>query len=132
MNYWLATCLQEVSNAQEMVLFIIKCCLFQGLKPQLVARLSKVLKAEETESNLNNEEDEDNDHEEEDASDVPTTAAPNDDGIGNGSAGGADIDMADIVVIDEYDSTKPEVKKSKEVSKNIYFQMVQSVPEEYH
>lgn len=93
-----------------------------------MARLSKVLKAEETESNLNDEEEEEDNHnEEEEASDVPATAAANEDGIGNGSGGGADIDMADIVVIDEYDSTKPEVKKSKEVSKNIYNKMAHEV-----
>lgn len=86
-----------------------------------MARLSKVLKAEETESNLNDEEEEEDAHnDEEEVIDVPATTAPNEDGI-NGSGGGADIDMADIVVIDEYDSTKPEVKKSKEVISNIYY-----------
>lgn len=88
--------------------------------------MSKVLKAEETESNLNDEEEDDIEHDEEDASDLTATAASNDDGIGNGSGGGADIDMADIVVIDEYDSTKPEVKKSKEVSKNYLYQKLRA------
>lgn len=112
----------------------------KGLKPQLVARLAKVLKAEETNAEESNAdeayEDEDADNEdgttanaqedstvigEEEAAaieeayaslgidlDIDAVVTP-----GTAEATAADIDMTDIMVIDEYDSTK-EKKADKE------------------
>lgn len=115
-----------------------------GLKPQLVARLTKVLKTEESNAGDNEEEvEQQEDGNEEDG----TAAAAEDDEadggddeaaaideafdsigmadegdvgsevtstVNNAEATPADIDMADIMVIDEYDSTK-EKNVAKEV-----------------
>lgn len=71
-----------------------------GLKPQLVARLSKALKVEETEA----EERKVDEPENNDSNADLHESASNDDSM--------DIDLADIVVIDEYDSTKNEKNES--------------------
>lgn len=65
--------------------------------------MSKVLKAEELDANASTPDD--NENEQQDDSNTG-----HDDG---------DIDMTDIVVIDEYDSTKPEIReKHKEVGRS--------------
>lgn len=64
-----------------------------GLKPQLVGRLAKALKSEENEAATPMDEDGEN------TEDNTTTMD------------GDELDMTDIVVIDEYDSTKPEEPK---------------------
>lgn len=90
-----------------------------GLKPQLVARLSKALKTEESESIVAAE----NQSESNADGGTGETLTTSVDGV---TAGGGsnnsndmhesasndsiDIDMADIVVIDEYDSTKNDTK----------------------
>lgn len=77
-----------------------------GLKPQLVARLSKVLKAEEIESiaaeSLNEVI--------ADESEVQVASNSSNEVLDSGSNDSMDIDMADIVIIDEYDSTKIDSK----------------------
>lgn len=88
----------------------LKTLNFSGLKPQLVARLSKALKAEENEAIAN---------------DASTESTADDAGNQNISKGsnedesndGMDIDMADIVVIDEYDSTKTDAKHDESSKK---------------
>lgn len=82
------------------LLIFIYNCFDLGLKPQLVARLSKALKAEENDAiaaeNLNE-------------SNAETTESQADNNAGNdvneyASNDSMDIDLADIVVIDEYDA----------------------------
>lgn len=83
---------------------LILTIFMSGLKPQLVARLSKALKVEENKSN----------------EDDTAAAAEPESALTEGAADvldenlnsndGMDIDMADIVVIDEYDSTKTDAK----------------------
>lgn len=85
-----------------------------GLKPQLIARLAKALNAErlqgETKDDTSNE-DVDMDKSENAGADGENA----DDG--DGYEDPADVDMNDIVVLDEYDATKPEETKSgKKVS----------------
>lgn len=75
----------------------------------MVARLTKALKTEENNANDGEEYDENNEKPAEEVSGV------------NDGDGGGDIDMADIVVIDEYDSTKPDVRKVKNVSSSVLF-----------
>lgn len=89
---------------------------FTGLKPQLVARLSKTLKTEESESvNAEDNQNEGN------AETSETQAVSNSSNEINECASNdsIDIDLADIVIIDEYDSTKTDSKHdsgSKRVS----------------
>lgn len=102
------------------------------MKPQLVARLSKALKTEESESIVAVENQ--NESNADASGEAYTTSV---DGVVTGGGGGAsnssndmhesasndsiDIDMADIVVIDEYDSTKNDSKNessSKRVCSN--------------
>lgn len=64
-----------------------------GLKPQLIARLAKALKAEENDAATPMDEDGENTED------------------NNATMDGDELDMTDIVVIDEYDSTKPEEPK---------------------
>lgn len=66
---------------------------FPGLKPQLVGRLAKALKSEETDAATPMDEDGENTED------------------NNATMDGDELDMTDIVVIDEYDSTKPEEPK---------------------
>lgn len=86
---------------------------FAGLKPQLVARLTKAIKAEEAEATSANQE---NDDIAGDADDQNANKA-NSDAQECLSNDGMDIDLADIVVIDEYDSTKND--KPEESSKKV-------------
>lgn len=72
-----------------------------GLRPQLIARLAKVLKSEENDATVNEEDGEN------EATTVDDSLISNDDG---------DIDMSQIMLVDEYDSTKPDAKKLKDVS----------------
>ncbi|KAG4070554.1 hypothetical protein HA402_001220 [Bradysia odoriphaga] len=65
----------------------------KGLKPQLVGRLAKALKSEETDAATPMDEDGENTED------------------NNATMDGDELDMTDIVVIDEYDSTKPEEPK---------------------
>lgn len=87
-----------------------------GLKPQLVARLSKALKTEENESIA-----EQTIETIIEGSD-PQTSTTNNNEINEFASNDSmdiDIDMSDIVIIDEYDSTKNESKhdsSSKRVS----------------
>lgn len=90
--------------------------IFLGLKPQLVARLSKVLKTEESESILA-------ENQNESIADEPEPQATGSNSSNEahdcGSNDSMEIDLADIVVIDEYDSTKNDSKhesSSKRVS----------------
>lgn len=94
------------------------------MKPQLVARLSKVLKTEENESLVAAE-----NQNESNAADGDETHATSGDGVTSGcgsndlhesaSNDSIDIDMADIVVIDEYDSTKND-NKNESSSKRVW------------
>lgn len=74
-----------------------------GLKPQLVARLSKVLKTEESEAALIESANERKD-------DIGENNDSNADVHESASNDSMDIDLADIMVIDEYDSTKNDTK----------------------
>lgn len=73
---------------------------FAGLKPQLVGRLAKALKSEETDAATPMDEDGENTED------------------NNATMDGDELDMTglDMVVIDEYDSTKPEEPKPVAVS----------------
>lgn len=82
---------------------------FSGLKPQLVARLSKALKTEENEAIAN---DASIENITENANQNLSKASNEDE-----SNDGMDIDMADIVVIDEYDSTKTDAKHDESSKK---------------
>lgn len=77
-----------------------------GLKPQLVARLSKALKAEESESVCVENQNESNI----DTTEVQLASNSSNELHELASNDSMDIDLADIVVIDEYDSTKNESK----------------------
>lgn len=99
----------------------------KGLKPQLVARLSKVLKTEENESlvaaenqNESNAADDDEAHTTSGGGDGTAGAGSNNSNDMHESASNdsIDIDMADIVVIDEYDSTKND-NKNESSSKRV-------------
>lgn len=70
-----------------------------GLKPQLIARLTKVLKTEETDASAMDDQDE--------SSPAAVEAEPEEQ-----LKATDEFDMNDIVVIDEYDSTKPKSNKS--------------------
>lgn len=88
----------------------------KGLKPQLVARLSKALRSEENEVIAI---DASTEFITDDAANQNMSKGSNDDE----SNDCMDIDMADIFVIDEYDSTKTDVKhdeSSKKVKKNYF------------
>lgn len=76
------------------------------MKPQLTARLTKALKTEETDA-INESNADDSNHEK-------TSVYSAD----CGSNDGMDIDMSDIVIIDEYDSTKNE-SKQEELEKKV-------------
>lgn len=81
------------------------------MKPQLVARLSKVLKTEESESISAESLIETNIDEPE----VQAASNSSNEMQDCGSNDSMDIDMADIVVIDEYDSKAEKSEKSKRV-----------------
>lgn len=92
-----------------------------GLKPQLVARLSKALKAEENESIVaaENQSESNADGGSGEAhttsGDAVTTGGGSNNSIdmhesASNDNDSIDIDMTDIVVIDEYDSTKNDTK----------------------
>lgn len=71
----------------------------------MIARLTKALKTEENDANDEEEYDENDEKPIEDSS------------VGGiDGEGGGDIDMNDIVIIDEYDSRKPDIRKTKNVS----------------
>lgn len=91
---------QQISNSVSIFNQTFCMIFLSGLKPQLVARLSKALKAEETEA----EERKVDEPENNDSNADLHESASNDDSM--------DIDLADIVVIDEYDSTKNEKNES--------------------
>lgn len=82
------------------------------MKPQLAARLSKALKTEESESISAKSANADK-------ADEPETIDA--DAHESGSNDSMDIDMADIVIIDEYDSTKNDTKNESS-SKRVRFQ----------
>lgn len=87
------------------------------MKPQLVARLLKVLKTEEIESVCEENQNECNIDATEaqvvsNSSNEVLECASNDNSM--------DIDLADIVVIDEYDSTKNDSKHDSS-SKRVHF-----------
>lgn len=68
------------------------------MKPQLIGRLAKALKNEENDAATPMDEDGENTED------------------NNATMDGDELDMTDIVVIDEYDSTKPEEPKPASVS----------------
>lgn len=70
-----------------------------GLKPQLIARLAKVLKTEENDASTMDDQDESS----------PAAAEPEPEEQLKATD---EFDMNDIVVIDEYDSTKPKSTKT--------------------
>lgn len=85
-----------------------------GLKPQLVARLTKTLKVEE--SKANEDEAAASSGFEQNLAENESTANVLDDNANSND--GLDIDMADIVVIDEYDSTKVDTKSDDTLKKD--------------
>lgn len=100
--------------------------LFKGLKPQLQARLQKAIKADAPiGTSATDEAEADSVELEKEAEEVAVQDDPEttviDDHEDNGhSNDGIDIDMADIIVIDEYDSTKRERKSRKKVQNSIF------------
>lgn len=100
--------------------------LFKGLKPQLQARLQKAIKADAPSGTSATEEAEvdsvelEKDAEEVAVQDDPETTVIDDVEDNGHSNDGIEIDMADIIVIDEYDSTKKERKSRKKVQNSIY------------
>lgn len=88
---------------------IFECPNPLGLKPQLVARLSKVLKTEESEP-ISVEIQNESNIDEPEAQTGSNSSNEINDCASNDSM---DIDMADIVVIDEYDSTKADKSESR-------------------
>lgn len=98
-NWKLEICLRKVSICPNIELTSKKKCIFSaGLKPQLVGRLAKALKSEENDAVAPMDEDGENTED------------------NNAIMDGDELDMTDIVVIDEYDSTKPEEPKPVVVS----------------
>ena len=93
-----------------------------GLKPQLVARLSKALKAEESES-ICAETQIDSNNDAPEAQLASNSSNEVHDYASNDSMDNMDIDLADIVVIDEYDSTKNE-SKHESSSKRVIYQFI--------
>lgn len=87
-----------------------------GLKPQLIARLAKQLKNEENDAIMDQDkDDEDDDNNGAEQSNQPTTdeIVENEPDPDEQQLKATDeFDMSDIVVIDEYDSTKPKLTKS--------------------
>lgn len=84
-------------------------CLTIGLKPQLVTRLSKALKSEENDSILAENQNESNI----DESEAQAGSNSSNGALDCASNDSMDIDLADIVVIDEYDSTKADKTESR-------------------
>lgn len=81
----------------------------KGLKPQLTARLTKAInveKASEQEENLAEEDNKPTEDEDELKKDENTKDKIIEDNIDDNDEGTLDFDMADIVVLDEYDGTK--------------------------
>lgn len=102
-----------------------------GLKPQLVARLSKALKTEENES-IVAAENQSESNADGGSGEAHTTSGDGvmADGTGSNNSNdmhesasndSIDIDMTDIVVIDEYDSTKND-SKNESSSKRVCVQ----------
>lgn len=100
------------------------------MKPQLVARLSKALKTEESES-LVAAENQSESNPDGGSGEAQTMTSGDGGGSNNSndimhesaSNDSIDIDMADIVVIDEYDSTKNDAKNESS-SKRVCLQMM--------
>lgn len=107
-------------NVASMAVFLI-IILFEGLKPQLQARLQKAIKSDASSgANATEETDTDGVEMEKEVEEVvvpnePETTVIDDHEDNVHSNDGIDIDMADIIVIDEYDSTKKERKSRKKV-----------------
>lgn len=87
----------------------ISVCFTIGLKPQLVTRLSKALKSEENDSILAENQNESNI----DESEAQAGSNSSNGALECASNDSMDIDLADIVVIDEYDSTKADKTESR-------------------